>query len=98
MQVEILSIESINATGTLDVVLHSEEAVERYSFTPKAIMIADQQAYLFNGDDRFEQTYALVPGLSRPIYQLVKDVFFGKTVNLPVVIDDSVPTRQSAST
>jgi hypothetical protein len=97
MQVQILSIEPSTTTGTLDVVLRSEEAVERYSFTPKAIMIADQQAYLFNGDDRFERTYALLPGLSRPIYQCVKDAFFGKPVNLPVIIDDSVPARQIAS-
>jgi hypothetical protein len=97
MQVQVLSIESGEDSGSLEVVLRTEETVEHYSFTPRAIMIADQQAYLFNGEERFEQTYAMFPGLSGPIYQLVKDVFFGKSVSLPVMIDDSILVRQPTS-
>jgi hypothetical protein len=95
--VQVLSIEPGAHPGTLEVVLRTEEVVERYSFTPRAVMIADQQAYLFNGEERFEQDYALFPGLSGSIYQLVKDVFFGKSVSLPVMIDDSIPVRQPTS-
>lgn len=98
MQVHVLSIKPIAQSGTLVVVLHREEVVESYSFTPRAIMIADQQGYLFNGEERFERTFALLPGLRGPICKLVKDVFFGKLVSLPVTIDDSISVRQVAST
>lgn len=95
--VQVLSIKPDAHSGTLEVVLRTEEAVEHYSFTSRAVMIADQQAYLFNGEERFEQTYALFPGLSGLIYKLVKDVFFGKSVSLPIMIDDSIPVRQPTS-
>lgn len=97
MQVQVLSIAPSTEPDTFEVVLRTEQAVENYRFTPRAVMVADQQAYLFNGEERFERIYARLPGLSGPICKLVRDVSFGKSLDLPVTIDDSIPIRQVAS-
>jgi hypothetical protein len=46
MQVQVLSIKLGAHSDILEVVLRTEKSVEHDSFTPKAAMIADQQAYL----------------------------------------------------
>jgi hypothetical protein len=46
MQMQVLSITLGAHSDTLELVLRTEKSVEHYSFTPKAVMIADQQADL----------------------------------------------------
>jgi hypothetical protein len=97
MQVQVLAIKPQSNQDTFTVAIRMGQAVEDFCLTAKDTLIGTQPAYLIEGDEHFEHTFAHLEGLRGQISSLVSEAFLGHPLRPPITLDDStLPVQASA--